>query len=378
MSGKKTNIKRNMIYSSFIASILISGIVASPTHVYANEDISQHETELTNIMGIQNYELIKNESLDENFEKILGSIIKDIPDNKSDKKETKDLNFIKLDNKTINDELNNVLNEQTYMYGSYLVKVINFDKDVIGKQKITVKYRLLSMLEQKTLELTQNTENLTSFDVTDDNVSNVISTSFIIEIKDVDAPVINLSKNSEEITEGEYFSVDSYIASITDNVDTNLGYTIEGGYDSTNEGVYPFKIVVKDSSNNTSSVDFTLTVKKPATAIVKTAMSLSNSPYVWGGTTPAGFDCSGFVQYVFRQHGILLPRVAAAQGASGYGVSASEIQAGDIIIYGNGAHVGIYIGGGKVIHALNPSVGIQIGTWNYAYNGSVTAIRRVL
>ncbi|MCT1590998.1 C40 family peptidase [Kocuria palustris] len=92
--------------------------------------------------------------------------------------------------------------------------------------------------------------------------------------------------------------------------------------------------------------------------ITDTAMSYQGAGYVWGGTTPSGWDCSGFVQYVYAQNGIDLPRTAAAQGAAG--TPTSNPQPGDLVIQNGGSHVGIYLGNGQMISALNPSQGTQV------------------
>ncbi|WP_172120505.1 C40 family peptidase [Actinomyces faecalis] len=92
-----------------------------------------------------------------------------------------------------------------------------------------------------------------------------------------------------------------------------------------------------------------------ASSIVAIALQYQGVPYVSGGTTPAGWDCSGFVQYVYAQAGISLPRTSYAQGAAGTLVSAAEAQPGDIVYYGY--HVGIYVGNGMMIDAGTPSTG---------------------
>lgn len=82
--------------------------------------------------------------------------------------------------------------------------------------------------------------------------------------------------------------------------------------------------------------------------------------YVWGGTSPTtGWDCSGFVQYVYRNFGINIPRVADAQGNAGRTVSAAEARPGDIVWW-PGQHVAIYIGNGQIVGAQNPQVGTII------------------
>ncbi|MDQ7093402.1 C40 family peptidase [Desulfosporosinus sp. PR] len=94
------------------------------------------------------------------------------------------------------------------------------------------------------------------------------------------------------------------------------------------------------------------------------ALSLVGTPYVFGGTSRTGFDCSGFTQYIYSGSGISLPRTSYAQYASGVAVSKDELQPGDLVFfttYSKGAsHVGIYIGGGRFVHADNPRVGVTI------------------
>ena len=118
-----------------------------------------------------------------------------------------------------------------------------------------------------------------------------------------------------------------------------------------------------------------------ASAIIATANKYLGSKYVYGGTSPSGFDCSGFTQYVYKQHGITLNRTAAAQYSNGVAVSKSQLQIGDLVMFGKSGinHVGIYIGGGQIIHAANPSRGVTTDTINSGYycNNYVGA-RRVL
>ena len=90
--------------------------------------------------------------------------------------------------------------------------------------------------------------------------------------------------------------------------------------------------------------------------IINTAKSFLGTPYLWGGTTPSGFDCSGFVQYVLAQNGKSIPRTSQEQFASGQAVDKSQLQAGDLVFYDwsggtEATHVGIYEGNGKMIHA---------------------------
>ena len=118
-----------------------------------------------------------------------------------------------------------------------------------------------------------------------------------------------------------------------------------------------------------------------ANGVVSLAYSLLGVPYVSGGSSPSGFDCSGFTSYVLKQHGISLNRTAAGQYSNGVAVSRDQLQPGDLVMFGKSGinHVGIYIGGGQIVHAANKSRGVTTDTINSGYyNNNYVGARRVM
>ncbi len=104
--------------------------------------------------------------------------------------------------------------------------------------------------------------------------------------------------------------------------------------------------------------------------IVKNAKRHLGEPYVWGGTIPGGFDCSGYMQYIYKKEGIAIPRTAYAQSKVGKEVSRSNLRKGDLLFFltdkSRGipvTHVGMYIGNGKFIHAASKRQGIIISSF---------------
>lgn len=102
--------------------------------------------------------------------------------------------------------------------------------------------------------------------------------------------------------------------------------------------------------------------------IVDFALQFVGNPYVYGGTSLTnGADCSGFVMSVFAEFGYELPRVAAAQCAASEKKSVADIEAGDLVFYGDGGidHVALYIGDGKIVHASTAATGIKVSDYDY-------------
>ena len=137
----------------------------------------------------------------------------------------------------------------------------------------------------------------------------------------------------------------------------------------------PSKSSYKSPANLTSQTS-------KASAIIATGKQYIGVPYRYGGTTPAGFDCSGFVQYVFSKNGIGLPRVSRDQFQVGSSVSFSNLQPGDLVFFSlakNGVvdHEGIYVGNNQFLNAAS-SRGVTIYSLGSYWQSAYVGAKRVL
>ncbi|RXT58719.1 NlpC/P60 family protein [Lacticaseibacillus chiayiensis] len=132
------------------------------------------------------------------------------------------------------------------------------------------------------------------------------------------------------------------------------------------------------ASNNASSTNVTSstapasagssTVSVSGGSIASNAAKYLGVPYVYGGTSPSGFDCSGLIYYAAKEAGVSLPRTSQAQSTLGSYVAVSDLQAGDLVFWGgvgSAYHVGIYIGNGQYIHAPAPGQSVTVQSVAY-------------
>ncbi len=109
---------------------------------------------------------------------------------------------------------------------------------------------------------------------------------------------------------------------------------------------------------------------------VGVALSFVGTPYVWGGASPGGFDCSGLVMYAFGSVGVSLPHSSYALWNVGVSVPRDQLQAGDLVFFNGLGHVGIYMGGGQFVHA--PQTGDVVKVSSIDSHGGYVGARRVL
>jgi peptidoglycan DL-endopeptidase CwlO len=111
--------------------------------------------------------------------------------------------------------------------------------------------------------------------------------------------------------------------------------------------------------------------------VVGIAMQYLGTPYVYGGSSPGGFDCSGFVMYVYSQIGVSLPHNAAAQYGYGTPVDRSQLQPGDLVFFNGLGHNGIYVGGGSFIHSPHTGDVVKISSISGWYSSTWVGARRL-
>lgn len=302
----------------------------------------------------------------------------------------------------------------TIEYGTSSIDVEKFVKGSYGKVRIT-KGNLDSMqigTQEVVLQVTKNGIER--------------NFSFKVEVKDTKAPEIKVEQDRVYLQVGDSFDPARNILSVHDLVDGNLEYvpaenvgenhknyyTYTTNLNTAVAGEYLVEVRAMDKHQNTSSYTFTIQVDKPAmpvesgnasvstfdintlnissladgskTGIIQVAHALLGFPYVLGGNSPSGFDCSGFVHYVFAQNGMIVPRTTGGQTQVGIGISLAEAMPGDILVfstnaYGGPTHSAIYIGGGNMIHAANPRKGVIVSNVSayVSYGNHIIAVRRV-
>jgi len=112
--------------------------------------------------------------------------------------------------------------------------------------------------------------------------------------------------------------------------------------------------------------------------LVKYARKLVGVPYVYGGSTPRGFDCSGFTSYVYRHFHMAIARTSYAQFREGMRVARQSLKPGDLVFFHGIGHVGIYVGDGRFIHAPHTGTQVRIESMRGWYSAGFDGARRLI
>ncbi len=282
------------------------------------------------------------------------------------------------------------------------------------------------------------------YEITNDDVSKEYTLEVVV--KDTKVPKIKFKYDTIILYVGNTYTYNNNVKSVKDVVDGELPYlenepkdnksgyyTISTNLNNKKTGIYKVTVKAVDKNGNVATNSYNIkvinrpvvkkktttkkttttktktTVKKTTTtkktttqkkvkgnyngpssvntsSVVKAAKSLLGSRYTYAGSSPStGFDCSGFVSYIYRLFGKNLSRTASGIANNGKAVSESNMKAGDIIVWSNRSnmtptHVSLYIGNGQMIHAANRRLGVVQGSvsqWKNGGRNRIVTIRRV-
>ncbi|MFV0393652.1 MAG: NlpC/P60 family protein [Coprobacillaceae bacterium] len=216
-----------------------------------------------------------------------------------------------------------------------------------------------------------------------DAAGNTSEQTVNVNVKDLTGPEIVLSKTSITVEAGEAVNGAEYLTSATDNKDGDVKGKVEiGSVDTSKSGTKSLTYTVSDEAGNTSEAILTVKVNAAASeaggnpdgsvvggSALSYAISKVGSPYVYGAAGPNAFDCSGLMYWSFKQAGVNIPRTSGGQASGGTYVDRANLQPGDLVFFsaysgGGISHVGMYVGGGMMVHAGTPSTGVCYSSIN--------------
>ena len=225
----------------------------------------------------------------------------------------------------------------------------NYDNEIAYAQQMANEYAALIQQQQAEIEYLEQTKGSRRAQVD----GNEVDASEAAENGDVVYDEDGNEVDASEVAAENEYSEDDYEYDEYGNVIDSSNTVDPSEYESSYDSSY--------SGSGSSVVDY--------------ATQFVGNPYVWGGTSLTnGADCSGFVQSVYKNFGVDLPRTSYEQQNAGTEVSYEDAQPGDLICYGG--HVAIYMGDGKIVHASNAKDGIKISD-NAAYR-TILSVRRLV
>lgn len=232
--------------------------------------------------------------------------------------------------------------EAEYLYGNYLIRTSGFKANGESKQDVSVKFRLLSMIEKQLYEITNSTELLDSYNkLSNSEPTQEYQKEFTVGMVDVSAPQITLSDKSTELVVGDDFKISDYVKEVVDDEDGTLEYKTIGDVDTSQAGTYNVVVQAKDSLGNVNEKGITFTVVKD---LQKTFYNkIAEAAIAQIGVEQ---DCTMLVTNSLKAVGINFHGWPIEYKTLGEWTDSPV--PGDIIIYSG--HVALYIGNGRAIH----------------------------
>lgn len=232
--------------------------------------------------------------------------------------------------------------EAEYLYGNYLIRTSGFKTNGDSKQNVSVKFRLLSMIEKQLYEITNSTELLDSYNkLSNSEPTQEYQKEFTVGMVDVSAPQITLSDKSTELVVGDDFKISDYVKEVVDDEDGALEYKTIGDVDTSQTGTYNVIVQAKDSLGNVNEKGISFTVVKD---LQKTFYNkIAEAAIAQIGVEQ---DCTMLVTNSLKAVGINFHGWPIEYKTLGEWTDSPV--PGDIIIYEG--HVALYIGNGRAIH----------------------------
>lgn len=232
--------------------------------------------------------------------------------------------------------------EAEYLYGNYLIRTSGFKANGDSKQDVSVKFRLLSMIEKQLYEITNSTELLDSYNkLSNSEPTQEYQKEFTVGMVDISAPQITLSDKSTELVVGDDFKISDYVKEVVDDEDGALEYKTIGDVNTSQTGTYNVVVQAKDSLGNTNEKGIAFTVVKD---LQKTFYNkIAEAAIAQIGVEQ---DCTMLVTNSLKSVGINFHGWPIEYKTLGEWTDTPV--PGDIIIYSG--HVAIYIGNGRAIH----------------------------
>ena len=389
--------KRNYIKYAILLGAIVP-FIGSPTTIHAQEETKITETMNTDIAKatqITNaekdvYHIYKNGAEKEQLEKMIISKTKEMILNKAEEKKDKEISAIDINSNTSTTSLSTtaplkdgaIENETIetdfelkeldskdglfYQYGSYIIEVKNYNEEDLETGDIELEYKPLTAMEENVVTATQDADAVSiveTFDVATETKEAKTADKIEVQMIDVTAPEISYNTDkSKEIIEGETVELTDYIESVVDDEDGEVEYELDSSeVDFNTPGEYTVGITAKDSTGNTVSDSFTITVKEKPIPREEMLQTNFYDKIAQAALSQIGVhqDCTMLVTNSLKAVGIHFHGWPIEYAKLGDWTN--NPVPGDIIIYEG--HVAIYVGNGQAVH----------GGWN-GYTTVLTSV----